>query len=350
MDAIQKHKKDRLKYLLLGFIFFALIIITLVFAVGMGAMQIGFSESLRILYGKLTGGALEGIQDNAIAVVWEIRLPRVLCGVFVGMGLAVAGAIFQSLLGNPLADPYTLGVSTGAAFGASLAILLNILFALVLSTTLFAFSFAFLTLMLVLFITKRGGGLSTHSLIISGIIVGSILSAGISFIKMAAGENVSTIVFWIMGSLVSRQWSDVFLVMPIVIIGCIIAYAFADDLNIMTLGDNGAQALGVNTKHTRLLYLILGSCLTAACVSVSGVIGFVGLVVPHLLRMRYTADNRVLIPLSALLGGLLLMLADNATRLLSGGEIPVGVLTTLLGGPFFLFVFSKKPRRQFYDE
>lgn len=344
MDGIQKRKKEHRKYVLIGFGLFILILITMVFAVGMGAMQIGFGESLRILWEKLTGSALEGVKANAIAVVWEIRLPRVLCGLFVGMGLAVAGAIFQSLLGNPLADPYTLGVSTGAAFGASLAILLNILFALVLSTTAFAFGFAFLTLMLVLLIARRNGGLTTHSLIISGIIIGTILSAGISFIKMTAGEDVSAIVFWIMGSLVSRQWSHVFLVMPIVLIASVIAHAFANDLNVMTLGDNGAQSLGVNTKRIRLLYLILGSCLTAACVSASGVIGFVGLVVPHLLRMWLTADNRVLIPLSALLGGLLLMLADNATRLLSGGEIPVGVLTTLLGGPFFLFVFSKKPR------
>ncbi len=346
MDPIQNRKKNRRKYLWIGFGLLALILITLVFAVGMGAMKIGFQESLRILWGKLTGSGLNGVKANAVAVVWEIRLPRVLCGLFVGMGLAVAGAIFQSLLGNPLADPYTLGVSTGAAFGASLAILLNIWFALALSTTGFAFGFAFLTLLLVLLIAGRGGGLTTNSLIISGIIIGSILSAGISFIKMTAGEDVSAIVFWIMGSLVSRQWSHVLLVMPTVLIAGSLAYAFANDLNIMTLGDDGAQSLGVNTKRVRLFYLIIGSCLTGACVSVSGVIGFVGLVVPHLLRMWLTADNRVLLPLSALLGGLLLMLADNGTRLLSGGEIPVGVLTTLLGGPFFLFVFSKRPGRR----
>ena len=163
---------------------------------------------------------------------------------------------------------------------------------------------------------------------------------------MAAGEEVSAIVFWIMGSLVSRQWKHVLLVMPTVFIGTLISWAFANDLNVMTLGDTEAQSLGVNTKQIRLLYLVLGSFLSAACVSVSGVIGFVGLIVPHLLRMWLTADNRVLIPLAALLGGLLLMLADNATRLLAGGEIPVGVLTTLLGGPFFLYIFSRKTRRE----
>lgn len=343
MDAIKNRKKNRTKYLSIGLGCLTLIAITLVLSVTMGAMEISFSESLHILWAKLTGNGLEGIKANMVAVVWNIRLPRVLCGLFVGMGLAIAGAVFQSLLGNPLADPYTLGVSTGAAFGASLAILLNIFFGLEISTTVFAFGFAFLTLLVVLLIAEQGGGLTTTSLIIAGIIVGAILSAGIGFIKMIAGEDVSAIVFWIMGSLVARRWSHVLLVMPTVLVAGIVSYAFANDLNVMTLGDSEAQSLGVNTKQTRLLYLIVGSCLTGACVSVSGVIGFVGLVVPHLLRMWLTADNRVLIPLSALLGGLLLMLADNLTRLLSGGEIPVGVLTTLLGGPFFLFVFSRRP-------
>jgi len=345
MDGIQLRRNNRNKYRLIGFGIFVLIIITLIIAVGTGAMQIGFNESMHILWGKFTRSSLEGVKENMVAVVWEIRMPRVLCGLFVGMGLSVAGVIFQSLLGNPLADPYTLGISSGAAFGASLAILLNILYGLVFPVTVFAFGFAFLTMVLILMISKRAGGFTTSSLIISGIIIGSILSAGISFIKMTAGENVSAIVFWIMGSLVSCQWTDVFLLMPTVFTSIIIAYSFANDLNVMTLGDDGAQALGVNIKQTRFIYLIIGSCLTAVCVSVSGIIGFVGLVVPHLLRLWLTADNRVLIPLSALFGGFLLIIADNATRLFSGGEIPVGVLTTLFGGPFFLFVFLNGPRR-----
>lgn len=344
MDGIRERRKKFRGYLLLGGVLAVLILLTVLLAVGMGAMHIGFLQSLNILWGKLTGGDLSAVADNAVAVVWEIRLPRILCGLFVGMGLAVAGTIFQSLLGNPLADPYTLGVSTGAAFGASLAILLNILYGWSLPSTVFAFAFAFLTLLLVLLVAGRGGGLTTSSLVISGIIIGSVLSAGISFLKMTAGENVSAIVFWIMGSLVARKWSHVLLVAPVVLVCGLLACAFSGDLNVMTLGDDGARSLGVNTRAVRVLYLILGSFLTAACVSVSGVIGFVGIVVPHLLRMWLTADNRVLIPLSALLGGFLLILADHTTRMLSGSEIPVGVITTLLGGPFFLFVYSRKRR------
>lgn len=184
----------------------------------------------------------------------------------------------------------------------------------------------------------------SSSLVIAGIIVSAILSSGISCIKMMAGENVSAIVFWLMGSLASRTWRDVALIAPVVLIAGILAYIFADDLNVMTLGDETAKALGVDTKRVRLLYLLLGACVTAACVAVSGVIGFIGLVVPHILRFWLTSDNRSLLPLSALLGGFLLVLADNAARMLSAGEIPVGVLTTLLGGPFFIYVFLRRER------
>ena len=219
---------------------------------------------------------------------------------------------------------------------------MNITYGVFFSTTAFAFLFAFLTLIFVILIAQKGGGMLSSNLIISGIIVSSILSSGISFIKMIAGENVSAIVFWLMGSLSSRQWSDVKLVAPIVLIGGLIAWIFADDLNIMVLGDETAQTLGVNTRRIRLLYLIVGSSVTAACVAVSGIIGFIGLIVPHTLRFWISGNNRVLLPLSALTGALILSLADNATRLFSTSEIPVGVLTTLIGGPFFIYIFLRK--------
>ncbi len=333
------------RFIYYGLFLVILTIFLLIFSLGMGAMDIHPGTIVRVLSGKISGNVelLESIKANQIAVVWEIRLPRILSGALVGAGLAIAGCIFQSLLRNPLADPYTIGVSTGAAFGASLAILLNITLGLFLSSTTFAFLFAFLTLIAVIAIAQKGGGILTSNLILAGIIISSILSSGISFIKMIAGENVSAIVFWLMGSLSSRQWNDVRLVAPIVIIGGLIAWVFADDLNIMVLGDESAQTLGVNTQRTRLVYLIIGSAITAACVSVSGIIGFIGLIVPHILRFWTTANNRVLIPLSAVTGALILCLADNTVRLISSSEIPVGVLTTLIGGPFFIYIFLHKP-------
>ena len=344
MNQIKEYKKNKRKSVATGLIMLALVIILIVFFTGQGAMDIDFVSTQKILAGKIFkwDKLLYGFQDNEIAVIMDIRLPRIICGVFVGGGLAMAGAMFQSLLRNPLADPYTLGVSTGAAFGASLALLINILFALYLPVTLFAFLFAFVTLILVIFVANRGGGIYSSNLIIAGIIIGSVLSAGISFIKMTAGENVSAIVFWLMGSLASKTWVDVYIIVPVVIVGGLVAYYYADDLNIMTAGESNAKTLGVNTKSIRLTYLVTGSVITAACVAVSGIIGFVGLVIPHLLRYWLTSDNRMLIPLSMVLGGIILLLADNFTRLLFVSEVPVGVLTTLIGGPFFIYVFITK--------
>ena len=159
---------------------------------------------------------------------------------------------------------------------------------------------------------------------------------------MLAGENVSAIVYWLMGSLGSKGWSDVFLIAPVVLVASILAFLFSNDLNVMSLGSRNALSLGVNVKRIRLLYLVLASAITAGCVSVCGVIGFVGLVVPHVLRFSLTSDNRLLLPLCALLGGALLCAADNVTRLISNGEIPVGVLTTMLGGPFFIYIFLRR--------
>lgn len=342
--TLENYKRTRNKCIRFGILLACLFLVLLTGSVGLGAMDISYSDVLKICWGKITGceAMLASIKSNVIAVVWEIRMPRILSGFFVGAGLALSGVVFQSILQNPLADPYTLGISTGAAFGASLAILINVLFGIFFPVPVFALVFALLTLVTVIMISLRGGGFISSNLIIAGIIVSSILSAGISFIKMLAGEDVSSIIYWLMGSLGAKDWNDVSLVAPIVVIGFILAFIFANDLNVMTLGNRNAEALGVNAKRIRGFYLILASCITAVCVSVCGVIGFIGLVVPHILRFSLTSNNRRLMPLSALLGGVLLCGADNVTRLLSNGEIPVGVLTTLLGGPFFIYIFLKR--------
>lgn len=335
--------KMRKRFWFLAIMMAVVLLVMVVFFVSIGAMKLGFVKTWQILLaGIFDAEQLAAFKANEVAIVWDIRLPRILCGIFVGMGLAVAGVIFQGLLQNPLADPYTLGVSTGAAFGASLAIILNLIFAADFSVTLMAFAFAFATLLVVIAIAGRGGGLVSSNLIIAGIIVSAILSSGISFIKMVAGEDVSAIVFWLMGSLVAKTWQDVLIVGMVVSVGSVIAFIFAADLNILALGERNAESLGVNIKKANLLFLITGAALTASCVAVSGIIGFIGLVVPHILRFWLTADHRVLVILSGLLGGILLSLADNLTRMLPNGEVPVGVLTTLIGGPFFIYVFMRK--------
>jgi iron complex transport system permease protein len=348
IDRVSKQRQKLRHYVLTGLLLLIALLGIIVIMVAQGPMAMTSGEAFRIVWAKLTAnqGLLSTFKANQVAVIWEIRLPRLLCSSLVGMGLGVGGVIFQGILLNPLADPYTLGVSTGAAFGAALAILGNVMFGMAFSTVSFAFGAAFITLLSVILIAQRGGGLFSANLIISGIIVGAILSSGLSFIKMLAGENVSAIVFWLMGSFSASRWQDVALVAPFVLIGTLLAFIMAADLNVMSLGEASAAALGVSTKRIRLSYLVLGSCITAACVAVSGVIGFVGLVIPHMLRFWLTADNRVLLPLAGLMGALLLTLADSAARLLLAGEIPVGVLTTLLGGPFFIYIFTKRRRER----
>ncbi len=349
--SIESYKRARRKCFGFGILLVAALLLLITGSVGLGAMDISYGDTLKIIWGKLIKNPelYSEIPEGAVAVVWKLRLPRIICGTLMGAGLSCAGVVFQAILQNPLADPYTLGISTGAAFGASLAIILNILFAVYLPIPMLALAFALLTLAAVIAISQKGGGLISSNLIIAGIILSSILSAGVSFMKMLAGEGVSAIVFWIMGSLSAKTWGDVLLAAPVVITGFVLCIWKSGELNIMTLGGRNAQALGVNVKATRLFYLTVCSCITAVCVSVCGVIGFIGLVVPHLLRFSHTSDNRLLLPLSALLGALLLTGADLVTRLISNGEIPVGVLTTLFGGPFFIWIFVRRRRMETND-
>jgi len=314
-------------------------------AVNLGDAKITPQQIARIVWGKMTFQPhwLADIPAGLVSIVWDIRLPRILAALLVGSGLSVSGAVFQSLLMNPLADPYTIGISTGAAFGASLAIY----FSLILETAFLpvlpaAFLGALLTLLLVTLLANRSAGLNAGNLIIAGIIVSSILSAGITFLKNAAGEDVAAIVQWLMGSLSARSWSHVLLLFPLVLLGCLVCFRFSHELNILCAGEDRARILGVPVRQTRWILLVTASLITAACVSVSGIIGFVGLVIPHLIRFSLTSDNQHLLPLSAVLGGLLLLFADSISRVLFISEIPVGVLTTLIGGPYFLFLFLRK--------
>lgn len=343
MTGIERLRRQRRRYAVTGLLLAAAALLLVAASAALGAMALPVHDTARILWGKLFGNAaaLAPFADNKIAVVWAIRLPRVLSALLCGMGLSVAGAIFQSLLGNPLADPYTLGVSTGAAFGATAAIYCNVVYGLFVPVTPMAFLTALLALLAVLAIARRGGGFSAGTLVIAGMIVSTILSAGVSFLKKISGESVSAIVYWLMGSFSAKQWTDVALLAAVILPCIALACVGAQKLNLMSLGDRAAQALGIHPQRTRLVLLLAGALITAACVSTAGIIGFVGLIIPHMLRMWLTSDNRALLPLSALAGGLLLLLADDAARLLGNGDMPVGVLTTLLGGPFFIYLFLR---------
>jgi iron complex transport system permease protein len=317
-----------------------------VISTGMGYIQLPAVDVIKILMAKLSGQTrlIEGMDKIFPVVVFDVRLPRILSAAVVGAGLAISGVVFQGILLNPLADPYTLGVSAGAAFGASLAILLNIGFMGTASVPLFAFIGAVGTLLFVMYLSASSGGVSSTNLILSGIIVAAILSAGISFLKYIADEQVSVIIFWLMGSFGSKTWADVGLAFLFVGCGFLIFMFFARDLNLMSLGDRTASSLGVDTKRVTLALLVTASLIAAICVSVSGIIGFVGLLVPHMMRLLTGPDNRRLIPISLLAGAILLLTADTITRAVLPSEIPIGVLTALIGGPFFCYIFRKQQK------
>jgi len=317
-------------------------------AATLGFLKVPIPDVLNILFAKLTQQPLPAAIDPiAATVVADIRMPRIMAAVLVGGMLGISGALFQAILLNPLADSYTLGISTGAAFGASLVIVLQI-FGLALpqmvSIPLFAFGGGVGTLALVLFLASGDRRLSSTSLILAGVIVAAILSAAIGFLKFLADEQVGIIIFWLMGSLSGASWQHILLLTPTALLGTLVAVYYSRDLNIMATGDRAATSLGVHTVRLRTLLLVTGTLMTSLAVSVSGIIGFVGLIVPHLLRHLAGPDNRRLIPLSFFTGGLLLLFADTLTRAVLPVEVPIGVLTALLGGPFFCILFKKRQR------
>ncbi len=324
-----------------------LLLITVTVATGMGYISIPATAVLETIANELFGLTPNGSEMNQTfsTIIMDVRLPRILAAALVGGGLAVSGGIFQALLLNPLADPYTLGISSGAAFGASAAFLLSIFgiaIPLTLSVPACAFIGALGTLAAVFTLSAGDARLSSNTLILSGVIVAAILSAAIGFLKYMADEEVNVIIFWLMGSFTGKSWQDVALLALVAFPGLLVCCYFARDLNIMALGTATADTLGVDTAKLRRQLLVIASLITATCVAVSGVIGFIGLIVPHMLRMLSGPDNRILLPAAFLTGAVLLLVADTLTRAVLPHEIPIGVLTALIGGPVFCYIFRKR--------
>lgn len=320
------------------------LVLTISLSAGMGYLKIAWVDVLRVVGGSLTGNAAltADLDELTRVIVMEVRLPRILTAAVVGGGLALCGVVFQGILLNPLADPYTLGVSAGAAFGAALALLLNLTVAGIYSVPVCAFIGATGTLVLVVYLSSSAGGANANNLILSGIIVAAILSAGISYLKFVADEQVSVIIFWLMGSFASKTWTDVGLSTAFLLVGLAVFVFYARDLNLLCLGRRAAASLGVDARRVPWILLVTASLVAAACVSVSGIIGFVGLLVPHMMRALVGPDNRRLLPLSLFSGAILLLCADTVTRAVLPHEIPIGVLTALIGGPFFCYLFRKR--------
>ena len=277
-------------------------------------------------------------------IVFQVRLPRIVLAALVGGGLAMAGATYQGLLQNSMADPYVIGISAGASLGATLGIILRGKFVFFgLSTvTLMAFAGAVLTTFLVYNIARVGGRVPVATLLLAGIAVSSLLSAMVSFLMVLSSQSMHEIVYWMMGSLSGRSWAHVRASFPYMVIGGAVILFYSRELNLMLLGDEAAQQLGVNVEVVKAVLLTAGSLMAAAAVSVSGVIGFVGLIVPHIVRLLTGPDHRLLLPTTALTGAIFLVVADTLARtILAPAELPVGIITALTGAPFFLYLLRR---------
>jgi iron complex transport system permease protein len=284
------------------------------------------------------------------SIVMDIRLPRVLLAGLVGASLAIAGAAFQGLLRNPLADPYTLGISSGASIGAVITLFFGISlpFAGAFTLPVLSISFAFATVLFVLFFARRVDRLlRVETIILTGIILSSFLGAFISLMIALSGEELRQIIGWLLGSVSMRGWEYIKIIFPFFILGFIMLLANTRELNAMSFGEERAQHLGVNVEKRKLMILLSGSLLTGSAVAVSGTIGFVGLVIPHLVRTIWGPDHRHLLPLSVLIGSGFLILADLVSRtVIAPAELPIGVITALIGAPVFALILMRNRKER----
>lgn len=286
--------------------------------------------------------------ETAANILWKIRLPRVMLAGLVGASLAIAGAAFQGLLKNPLADPYTLGVSSGASVGAVMTIFFSVSIPVIGHFTLPTFSMigAILTMFAVMgFARIVDRSLKMETLILTGVIFSSFLGSLISLMIALSGEELRQVIGWLLGSVSMRGWPYVQMIIPFVIIGSIMLWTQRRELNVLLYGEERAKHLGVNVKRSKYIILVGGSMLTGAAVAVSGTIGFVGLVVPHMTRMVWGSDHRHLLPLSFFNGATLLIICDLIARtIIMPRELPIGVITAFIGAPVFSYIFYKQRR------
>lgn len=308
-----------------------------------GAQPIGYGEIWRVFLNAMSGEEIDGeISNVASTILLQIRLPRLLLGFLVGCALATVGVALQALLRNPLADPYVLGVSSGAALGAAVGILLGVGTTFLADTALPVCGFVggLLALVIVYRMAVNSEQLPIHGLLLTGVILNAVFSALIMFITSILDPNRSYgMMAWLMGTLTAPTYRGLAGVVVYLSIGLVLLFSQMRALNILALGEETARTLGIDTERAKRSIFVVAALVTGAVVSVSGMIGFIGMVVPHAVRLVTGADHRLLLPASALVGGTFLMGADTIARtLIVPTEIPVGIITALAGGPFFLYL------------
>lgn len=325
----------------------AAVVVAVVAGLTIGPVGIAAHRVLLELADMLPGLSLDsGLSDAHAAIVRELRLPRVVLGLLVGATLSMSGATYQAAFRNPLADPYLLGIAAGAGLGATIAITSNLGDgAGALDPVPLAAFAGGLVAVTVSYAAGHLGGRSTASLILAGIAVASFLTACQTYVLQANSDAFRRIIAWILGRIATSGWSEPALMLPYCVLTAAVVLRYRRALDVLAVGDEEAAALGVNPRRVRLIVVLAASLAAAAAVSVSGLIGFVGIIVPHTVRLAFGASNRVVLPLSVLFGGAFMVLADLVARtVLSPAELPIGVVTAFLGAPFFVLVLRTTRR------
>jgi iron complex transport system permease protein len=337
--------KPHITFWIVGFIL--LWIVTFLICSSVGAVHIDITQIKGLWASKILGsGAMDiaGIDKSSI-IYWQIRIPRLILATFTGIALASTGAAFQSVFRNPMADPYVLGISSGASLGAAIAIIMG-LDGNYIGISGFAFLFAIAVLLLVFFIASHSGHMRSQILLLAGIAVSFMSSAIVSLLLVLNREKIERILFWTMGGLNAANWQQLYFIIPLVLAGTFVLYYYSRHLNLISMGNETAQSLGVNTQRTTIIILVTSSLMVSVIVANTGVIGFAGLIIPHIIRLITGPDNRLVIPLSVVAGAIFLMISDTLARILMPpAELPVGSITALFGVPYFLFLLYQSQKK-----
>ena len=325
-------------------------IIILLFAIAIGSVYIAPIDILRVVGNKLFGKELPAnFDETQVAIIWNLRMTRAFLAFIVGAMLSVSGAIMQSVLKNSLASSYTLGVSSGASLGAGIVFLFGVTipFLGIFSLPIMGFLFGLGTIVLVIgFAVKIGGGLENNTIILSGMVISLFANALVTLMSAISREQIQRLIFWQMGSFASKDWLTVGILLAIAIVGVVYMTHYHQEMDMLTFGEEQAQAMGVNTRSIKWILLITAAAMTGSAISFVGVIGFVDLVAPHIVRKVFGSAHRYVIPMSAVWGGSFMVICDLVARtVVPQQEIPVGAVTALIGAPFFAYIyFSKRAR------
>ncbi len=310
-----------------------LMLLTAIVSLLIGPVNISIKKLLQIITGQIQN-------TTASEIILSIRLPRILLAIAAGGGLSVAGAVFQSLLMNPLAEPYILGISSGGTFGALLSMLLGLSF---LTTQLFSFAGAIVVIFLVFTLGKKFGELQANVLLLSGVMIGAFFSAAILIMMTMLNNSLRSVILWLIGNLSLARSGPVYFVLSISVFVSFVLTLFSQKFNVLSMGSENARHLGINVPFVKNTSYILTSLMVGSIVSVSGIIGFVGLIIPHAVRMLFGVDNRIVIPASFFVGAAFLILSDTLARsIIAPSELPVGAITAIIGAPAFIYLLRKK--------